>query len=256
VDEQDRPRSASRSTRGRLHALAYRMLGSLSVADDAVEEAWLWLSRSDTSEVENLGAWLTTVVARVSLSMLRARAPPRGADEHPPPRSDRGSRGWHRSRSRGGGGRLGRARVRRDCVDRRPLVRNCYIVPFRTRKPLARAPSRSRQRCDPDPANGWRVCAAVRDLEQPLVAVAVGQRVRHRPGGAGGRSRYGRLTGPAVAGLRSSRRTNRPGRRDDDRRLEFRPAVRLALLRPAGIRTARRQLAAFCMGVSLAILQP
>jgi DNA-directed RNA polymerase specialized sigma24 family protein len=48
-----------------LRAVAYRMLGSLSEADDAVLEAWLRLSRSDTSEIENLGGWLTTVVARV-----------------------------------------------------------------------------------------------------------------------------------------------------------------------------------------------
>jgi RNA polymerase sigma factor (sigma-70 family) len=60
--------------RRRLRAVAYRMLGSLSDADDAVQEGWLRLSRADTSEVENLGAWLTTVVARVSLNMLRSRA--------------------------------------------------------------------------------------------------------------------------------------------------------------------------------------
>jgi RNA polymerase sigma factor (sigma-70 family) len=59
--------------RPRLRAVAYRMLGSLSEADDAVQEGWLRFSRSDTSEVENLGAWLTTVVARVSLTMLRSR---------------------------------------------------------------------------------------------------------------------------------------------------------------------------------------
>jgi RNA polymerase sigma factor (sigma-70 family) len=59
--------------RTRLRAVAYRMLGSLSEADDAVQEAWLRVSRSDTDEVENLGAWLTTVVARVSLNMLRSR---------------------------------------------------------------------------------------------------------------------------------------------------------------------------------------
>jgi RNA polymerase sigma-70 factor (ECF subfamily) len=53
--------------------MAYRMLGSLSEADDAVQEAWLHLSRSDTSGVANLGGWLTTVVARVCLDMLRAR---------------------------------------------------------------------------------------------------------------------------------------------------------------------------------------
>jgi RNA polymerase sigma factor (sigma-70 family) len=59
--------------RGRLRAVAYRMLGSLSEADDAVQEAWLRLSRSNADEVENLGAWLTTVVGRVSLNMLRSR---------------------------------------------------------------------------------------------------------------------------------------------------------------------------------------
>jgi RNA polymerase sigma-70 factor (ECF subfamily) len=59
--------------RPHLRAVAYRMLGSLSEADDAVQDAWLRLSRADTSEVENLRAWLTTVVARVALNMLRSR---------------------------------------------------------------------------------------------------------------------------------------------------------------------------------------
>jgi RNA polymerase sigma factor (sigma-70 family) len=59
--------------RAHLRAVAYRMLGSLSEADDAVQEAWLRLSRTDTNKVENLGGWLTTVVARVSLNMLRSR---------------------------------------------------------------------------------------------------------------------------------------------------------------------------------------
>ena len=59
--------------RARLRAVAYRILGSLSEADDAVQEAWLRLSRSDADAIESLDAWLTTVVARVSLNMLRAR---------------------------------------------------------------------------------------------------------------------------------------------------------------------------------------
>ncbi|MDP9867600.1 MULTISPECIES: sigma-70 family RNA polymerase sigma factor [Streptosporangium] len=59
--------------RPQLRAVAYRMLGSLSEADDAVQEAWLRLSRADIGGVENLGAWLTTVVARVCLNMLRSR---------------------------------------------------------------------------------------------------------------------------------------------------------------------------------------
>ena len=60
--------------RPHLRAVAYRMLGSRSEADDAVQEAWLRLSRSDADEIENLGGWLTTVVARVCLNMLRSRA--------------------------------------------------------------------------------------------------------------------------------------------------------------------------------------
>src|SRR5579863_4314350 len=59
--------------RGRLRAVAYRMLGSASEADDAVQEAWLKLSRSDAAQIENLGGWLTTIVARVCLDMLRTR---------------------------------------------------------------------------------------------------------------------------------------------------------------------------------------
>jgi RNA polymerase sigma factor (sigma-70 family) len=60
--------------RGRLRAVAYRMLGSLSEADDAVQEAWLRVSRADVDAVENLAGWLTTVVARVCLNALRSRA--------------------------------------------------------------------------------------------------------------------------------------------------------------------------------------
>ena len=59
--------------RARLRGVAYRLLGSLSEADDAVQEAWLRLQRSDADAVENLGGWLTTVVARVALDMLRSR---------------------------------------------------------------------------------------------------------------------------------------------------------------------------------------
>ena len=59
--------------RRHLRAVALRMLGSASEADDAVQEAWIRLSRADASAVDNLGGWLTTVVARVSLDMLRSR---------------------------------------------------------------------------------------------------------------------------------------------------------------------------------------
>lgn len=61
------------ANRAHLHAVAYRMLGSAAEADDAVQEAWLRLSRSDADDIGNLGGWLTTVVSRVCLDMLRAR---------------------------------------------------------------------------------------------------------------------------------------------------------------------------------------
>jgi RNA polymerase sigma-70 factor, ECF subfamily len=61
------------TNRGRLRAVAYRMLGSLTEADDAVQEAWLRVARADASEVDNLSAWLTTIVARVCLNALRSR---------------------------------------------------------------------------------------------------------------------------------------------------------------------------------------
>jgi RNA polymerase sigma-70 factor (ECF subfamily) len=73
MDERDRLAEQFEEHRGHLRAVAYKMLGSLSEADDAVQESWLRLSRSDASEVENLRAWLTTVVARVSLNVLRSR---------------------------------------------------------------------------------------------------------------------------------------------------------------------------------------
>src|SRR5438477_10053970 len=73
MDDQQWLAERFEANRTRLQAVAYRMLGSLSEADDAVQEAWLRLSRSDTNGVENLAGWLTTVVARVSLDMLRSR---------------------------------------------------------------------------------------------------------------------------------------------------------------------------------------
>jgi RNA polymerase sigma-70 factor, ECF subfamily len=73
MDENEFLAAQFEEHRGHLRAVAYKMLGSLSEADDAVQEGWLRLSRSDASEVENLRAWLTTVVARVCLNVLRSR---------------------------------------------------------------------------------------------------------------------------------------------------------------------------------------
>jgi RNA polymerase sigma-70 factor (ECF subfamily) len=73
MDEQKILAERFEANRGHLRAVAYRMLGSASEADDAVQEAWLRLARSDAGEIGNLGGWLTTVVARVCLDMLRSR---------------------------------------------------------------------------------------------------------------------------------------------------------------------------------------
>src|SRR5215208_1451753 len=73
MDEQEFLAQQFEEHRAHLRAVAYRMLGSLREADDAVQEAWLRLSRSDADEIESMRAWLTTVVARLSLSTLRSR---------------------------------------------------------------------------------------------------------------------------------------------------------------------------------------
>ena len=89
--------------RRHLRAVAYRMLGSLSEADDAVQETWLRLSRTDAAEVENLGGWLTTVTARVCLNMLRSRQTRREEPlgvHVPDPVVTPGERRRHRSRRR------------------------------------------------------------------------------------------------------------------------------------------------------------
>ena len=73
MDENDSLAALFEAHRTHLRAVAYRMLGSLGEADDAVQEAWLRLSRSDAAAIDNLGGWLTTVVARICLNVLRSR---------------------------------------------------------------------------------------------------------------------------------------------------------------------------------------
>ena len=89
--------------RAHLRAVAYRMLGSLTEADDAVQDTWLRVSRAEPSEVENLGGWLTTIVARVCLNMLRSRNVRReelvrGAPTRPRHQSPTGRRNPRRKR--------------------------------------------------------------------------------------------------------------------------------------------------------------
>src|SRR5919199_1738995 len=73
MNEQNWLTERFEENRPHLQAVAYRMLGSKAEADDALQEAWLRLSRADTSDVQNLAGWLTTVVARVCLNMLQSR---------------------------------------------------------------------------------------------------------------------------------------------------------------------------------------
>jgi RNA polymerase sigma factor (sigma-70 family) len=73
MNERDYLADRFEEHRTHLRAVAYRMLGSSSEVDDAVQEAWLRLSRAETTGIDNLGGWLTTVVARVCLDMLRSR---------------------------------------------------------------------------------------------------------------------------------------------------------------------------------------
>ncbi len=88
MDDRDRLTERFEEHRPRLRAVAYRMLGSVSEADDAVQEAWLRTIRADTGEVENLEAWLITVVSRVCLNVLRSREQrreePLDVQEHDP----------------------------------------------------------------------------------------------------------------------------------------------------------------------------
>src|SRR5215217_6161633 len=110
MNERDWLAARFEEHRPRLRAVAYRMLGSLGDADDAVQEAWLRLTRTDASEIENLGGWLTTVVARVSLNALRRRDVRREEPfGRPDARADRRPGGRDGPRARGAAGRLGRA---------------------------------------------------------------------------------------------------------------------------------------------------
>ena len=160
MDERDWLAGRFEEHRTALRAVAYRMLGSLSEADDAVQEAWLRLSRTDASEIENLGAWLTDRRrARVAQHAACAPDPCRGVARAG---ADRRPRGGDRPRARGlAGGRRrpGAARRARDAVAARAArVRAARHVrrPVRRdradRRPLARGGTPARQpRAAPHP---------------------------------------------------------------------------------------------------------
>ena len=153
MDEREFLAERFEEQRGHLRAVAYRMLGSLSEADDAVQEAWLRLSRTDTSEVENLDGWLTTVVARVSLNMLRSRKTRREDPiGHSRARPDHRPRRRHRPGARGAAGRLGRSGAAGGARDAEPAERLAFVlhdmfaVPFDEIAPIVdRSPEAARQ---------------------------------------------------------------------------------------------------------------
>ena len=197
--------------RAHLRAVAYRMLGSLSEADDAVQEAWLRLSRSDADEIENLGGWLTTVVGRVCLNMLRSRtvATRGAAGRGPRARTDRRPGRRRRPRARGAAGRLGRARAARGAGDAQPgraarvraarHVRRALRRDRADRRPLAR-PRPASSRAAPAGACGRRDTVPDADLAAS----------------AGGRRRLPRRR--ARRRLRRAARGARPRRRPQSRR--------------------------------------
>ena len=148
--------------RDHLRAVAYRLLGSMTDADDAVQDTWLRLTGADTGEVENLGAWLTTVVARVSLNMLRSR---RHRNEEPvgdswPGAAEAAARAGAAA-ARGGPGPAGRPAIRRT----RPCSRTRSVSPCWWCSTRSRRPSGSRScctTCSPCRSPRWPPCSGAR----------------------------------------------------------------------------------------------
>ena len=194
--------------RPHLRRVAYRMLGTLDESDDAVQEAWLRLSRVDDDEIQNLGGWLTTVVARVSLDMLRAAAgAPRGVDRRLASRSDRQRRSGVGSRAGGAPGRLGRARAARRARDADAGRAARVRPPRHVRRPVRRdrRDHRPQPRRDPParkqgPPPGSRLAPDA--VDRPRRAPAGDRRLPRRV---------------ARGGLRGTRRRARPRRRPPHR---------------------------------------
>ena len=233
--------------RAHLRAVAYRMLGSLSEADDAVQEAWLRLSRSDTSDVENLRGWLTTVVARVCLNVLRSRRTrARGAAGRPRARPDRQPRRRRPARARGAAGGLGRAGAARRAGD----AGAGRAAGVRAARHVRRAVRRDRGLVDRSPAATRQLASRARRRVQGAAPVPDADLAASAPG----RRRV--LRRRARRRLRGARRGARSGRRAAGRRrprrLRHRPRrarggragahLRAALtVRPAGARQRRRR---------------
>lgn len=138
--------------RPRLGAVAYRMLGSRSEAEDAVQDVWLRLNRSDADAIENLGDWLTTDRARLPQPAAVPRCAPRGADGHLRPGSDRHHRGIDGPRGGGAPGGLGRLALHVVLETLTPperlafVLHDLFAVPFDEIAPIVeRSPAATRQ---------------------------------------------------------------------------------------------------------------
>ena len=201
--------------RTRLRAVAYRMLGSLAEADDAVQETWLRLSRTDADEIENLGGWLTTVVSRVCLNMLRARATAteESLDARMPEPVDRAADGGDPEQEALLGRPVGLALlVVLDALgpaERLAFVlHDLFAVPFDEIAPIVgRSPGRDAPAREPRAAPG----AGRRDgaRSRPRAPAPRRRRVpRRRP-----RRRLRRARGPARPRRRASAPTSAPPRR-------------------------------------------
>ncbi len=213
--------------RTRLRAVAYRMLGSVAEADDAVQEAWLRLSRSQHDEVQDLGAWLTTVVARVSLNMLRARSgrheEPLGA-HLPDPIVDRpdGTDPEHEALLADAVG-LALLVVLETLTPAERLafvLHDMFAVPFDEIAPIVdRSPeatrqlaSRARRRVRGQRAEPDADLDAQREVVAAFLAAAREGGLRGAAGGARPRRRPARRPGPAGRHPRGARRGAGPGR--------------------------------------------
>ena len=225
MDSTDWPAAEFQAHRAHLRAVAYRMLGSLTEADDAVQEAWLRLTRADAGDVRNMRAWLTTVVSRVCLDMLRTRM----ARREDPARRARAGPGRHlrrgRSRAACAAGRLGRSRAAR-----RPRhAVSCRTARLRPARHLRRPVRADRARPGPFPG---RRQAAGQPCQAPAARHYRLSRGRSRQAARGGRRLPGRRP---RGGLRGPAGRPRPGR-GAPRRRGHRPAGPV----PAGPRRTAR----------------
>jgi len=175
MDDKEWLAAAFEEQRDHLRAVAYRLLGSMSDADDAVQDTWLRLTGTDASEVENLGGWLTTIVARVSLNMLRSRR-----HRHEEPVGDSWPGAAEIAARAGAAG--GPARSTGPAIRRmRRCSRTRWASPCWSCSTSSRRPSGSRlccTTCSPCRSPKWRPCSGARRTRRGSSPAAPGAGAR------------------------------------------------------------------------------